>query len=357
MKRIVFTGGFTGAGKTAFLLEAARLLAQRGIKAGLVTNDGIAGQVDSAVLAQTGFSVREVKGSCLRCRFNGLADAIDALEEDLVLAEPMGGCADLSATILEPLRRYRGGAWALAPLSVLAAPERAAGILAGGNGGLHPSAAYIFRAQLEEADIILLSKCDAQTSARAAELCDALRAAHPRARVFPVSAHRRDGLAAWLDVVLGETSPGAHPAAIDYDRYAEGERVMAWANAAAALGGAKDWNVVAWRVMRLLRGELAVRRLPVAHAKLLLRAGEGLLSANFTASGEDPAFHGWLSESEEAQLTLNVRVQGEPQVLEEALRDVLAAACADKVRLDLREVCSGRPARPDPTYRFDAPAG
>lgn len=346
-----------GAGKTALLLATARLLAQRGIQAGLVTHDCIAGQVDSAVLEQTGLSVREVKGSSLRCRFNRLASAIGTLKEELVLAEPMGSCADLSATILEPLRRYLGDRWALAPLSVLAAPERVTDILAGGDADLPAGAAYVFRAQLEAADFILLSKCDAESAGTVARLCEGLRAAYPRAQVFAVSAHRHDGLPEWLDAVLADTADLTRLVPIDYARYAEGARAFAWLNATASLSGARDWNGFAWRVMRLLRAELAMRRLPVAHVKLLLRAGEAVLSANHTGTAAEPSFQGWISQSPTADFTLNARVAAKPRELEGAVRDVLEAACREEVRMDLHNLRSARPARPDGTYRFDAPHG
>jgi len=75
--RIFFVGGFLGAGKTTLLWKAAQLLAQRGKRVGLITNDQAPDLVDTRLLAEKGHVVREVAGSCFCCNFNGLIDAID----------------------------------------------------------------------------------------------------------------------------------------------------------------------------------------------------------------------------------------------------------------------------------------
>ena len=46
------------------------------------------------------------------------------------------------------------------PADGLGGPESLGLYLEWGNGGLHPDAAYIYKKQLEESDIILLSKSD-----------------------------------------------------------------------------------------------------------------------------------------------------------------------------------------------------
>ena len=51
----------------------------------------------------------------------------------------------------------------MSPLTVLSDPARLAAILKGEDGGLHEDAAYIYRKQLEESDIILITKIDTLT--------------------------------------------------------------------------------------------------------------------------------------------------------------------------------------------------
>ena len=67
------------------------------------------------------------------CRFNSLTDAADRLSRDarpdVFLAEPVGSCTDLKATVQYPLRRLYGDDYRVAPLSVLVDPIRAARVL------------------------------------------------------------------------------------------------------------------------------------------------------------------------------------------------------------------------------------
>ena len=47
--RLIIAGGFLGAGKTTLLLTAARRLAERGYRVGLITNDQGDDLVDTAL--------------------------------------------------------------------------------------------------------------------------------------------------------------------------------------------------------------------------------------------------------------------------------------------------------------------
>ena len=127
--RYVMVGGFLGAGKTTAILKMAELLRSRGQRVGLITNDQSFGLVDTAMLGAHGFPVQEITGGCFCCRFNSLVEASEKLTAeaapDTFIAEPVGSCTDLKATVDYPLRRIYGQDYAIAPLSVLVDPVRA----------------------------------------------------------------------------------------------------------------------------------------------------------------------------------------------------------------------------------------
>ncbi|MFQ5719667.1 MAG: GTP-binding protein, partial [Acidobacteriota bacterium] len=163
--RYIMIGGFLGAGKTTAVAALARHLTAGDQRVGLITNDQASGLVDTTVLRSRGFAVEEIAGGCFCCRFNSLRDAAGRLTEasrpDVFIAEPVGSCTDLVATVSYPLRRIYGDRFTVAPLSVLVDPHRAARIL-----GLEPGRSfsrkvvYVYRKQLEEADLIVINKCD-----------------------------------------------------------------------------------------------------------------------------------------------------------------------------------------------------
>lgn len=195
--RLILVGGFLGAGKTTLLWEAAQRLAGRGLRVGLITNDQAPELVDTSFLSRGGTKVAEVSGSCFCCNFQGLLDAMSNVRAeavaDVLIAEPVGSCTDLSATIVQPLKALKQDL-ILSPLSVMADPVRLADILNGGIAGLHPSAAYIFRKQIEEADIIVISKTDLLTSAELDALKKRLSQACPNADIFALSVKTGEGL-------------------------------------------------------------------------------------------------------------------------------------------------------------------
>jgi G3E family GTPase len=162
--RLILCGGFLGAGKTTLIWDVAQRLMAQGKRVGLVTNDQAPELVDSRLLKQSGLQVAEVAGSCFCCNFNGFVDAIHSLrhdvQADVILAEPVGSCADLTATIVRPLKKYHNTEVIVSPLTVLSDPMRLKSILYGGDGGLHEDAAYIYRKQLEESEVILITKTD-----------------------------------------------------------------------------------------------------------------------------------------------------------------------------------------------------
>jgi G3E family GTPase len=119
----MLVGGFLGAGKTTLLVRAAERLARRGKRVGLVANDQAADLVDSELLKETGSAVEEVAGGCFCCRFPEMIAAMEHLVRDtnvdVLIGEPVGSCTDLSATVLQPLKKMHGQQFDLAPFSVL----------------------------------------------------------------------------------------------------------------------------------------------------------------------------------------------------------------------------------------------
>jgi G3E family GTPase len=149
MIKLIFVGGFLGAGKTTLLHEVTRRLISGGVRVGLITNDQAPDLADTALLKHDYVNVAEVSGSCFCCDFKGLRRAIDNvgqhLKTDIIIAEPVGSCMDLSATLINPIKEMMKTEVSVCPLTVLVDPGRLKDILDGNTTGLHPAAAYIKR--------------------------------------------------------------------------------------------------------------------------------------------------------------------------------------------------------------------
>src|SRR3954463_3779425 len=152
--RYIMIGGFLGAGKTTAVAALAQQLTQNGRRVGLITNDQGSELVDTAMLRARGFATEEIPGGCFCCRFNSLVDAArrltDATKPDAFVAEPVGSCTDLVATVSYPLRRIYGDQFQLAPLSVLVDPARAEQVFGMREGRkFSEKVLYIWRKQVE----------------------------------------------------------------------------------------------------------------------------------------------------------------------------------------------------------------
>ena len=355
--RLILVGGFLGAGKTTLLWEAAQRLASRGLRVGLVTNDQAPELVDTAFLARGGLTVAEVNGSCFCCNFQGLLDAISqvrsAADADVIIAEPVGSCTDLSATIVQPLKEHLRRELVISPLSVMADPLRLTNILGGGTADLHPSAAYIFRKQLEEADIAVISKGDLLNPAERAALEASVVSAYPKAGVRCVSAKTGAGLDGWLDEVMTRSDAGQRIVEVDYDIYAEGEAVLGWLNATMTLeGGSTPWVPFVRSFLGGLSQDLERAGAAVGHIKIMLETRTGFVICNLTGKGETLSLRGEVVDSREARLTLNARVQMSPEALERIVQARLALVRSGQMAVSMLAWRCLSPGRPTPTHRY-----
>jgi G3E family GTPase len=358
-------GGFLGAGKTTAVARLARTLADRGLRVGLISNDQSSGLVDTALLRSKGFSVEEIAGGCFCCRFDSLLEASTKLTRetrpDVFIAEPVGSCTDLVATVSYPLRRIYGDRFSIAPMSVLLDPPRAARIL-----GLEPGRSfsekvvYVYLKQIEEADLVVLNKADAVDAALLDRLEHEILRRHPGRRIFRASAKEGTGLEPWFRAVLEDAGRDAASMDLDYDRYAEGEALLGWLNLTGRLRAPApfDGNAALLRLIGAIRADLAAGGLEIAHLKSTLEIAEagGLLSVvSLVRTDAEPDLReSLLDRVSGGTLVVNLRAEGDPERLKASVERAIASL-GDGIRADVEHLECFRPARPQPTHRMEGP--
>jgi G3E family GTPase len=356
--KIILVGGFLGAGKTTLLGEAARKLRQTGKRVGLITNDQASELVDTVFLEHTDTTVSEVSGSCFCCNFPGFTDAIAHINEkqvmDIIIAEPVGSCTDLSATILQPLKHKFAEKLSVAPLSVLVDPQQLTDILDGKISGLHMSAVYILRKQLEEADLIIINKTDLSSPEAVATLKKRTAEEWPWAKVYAISAKTGEGLENWLNEVLQCSEAGTHLAEVDYDIYAEGEAVLGWLNTTVILQSEfANWDSFAKNLLNALSRRCGDLNAVIGHVKLLIKTGNGFVIGNITGTKNSLNIRGSAGAGKEAKLTLNARAQMEPDTLKAIVLEEISKVGGSNITADFVALKCLKPGRPNPTYRYD----
>ncbi|HWQ55662.1 MAG TPA: GTP-binding protein [Bryobacteraceae bacterium] len=342
--KLVLVGGFLGAGKTRLLLAAGAVLRARGMRAAFLINDQGGELVDTRFAEASGFATGEVTGGCFCCRFSDFmsaAERLAAAQPDVIFAEPVGSCADISATILQPLKARYGQRFQLAPFTVLVDPARAHQLL---SDDADPDTAYLFRNQLLEADLVVFTKGD-------------LHGEPPQVPGIPsrqLSAATGEGVHAWLDEVLdGGIRAGSRLLSIDYARYARAEASLGWLNWRAEVRLTRPLTPAAV-VGPLLDGigrALITAGAQIEHLKVFGQAATGYIKASLCANREEPIAEGAFdaSPARAHELVVNLRAAASPELLLDVMNEA-AAAIPGRTLVMHRQAF--RPAAPSPQHRF-----
>lgn len=341
---LVFIGGFLGAGKTTLIERAARILEKREMRVAVITNDQDSGSVDARFTEARGMEAREIAGGCFCCRFSDLLEAADQFrryDPDVIFAEPVGSCIDLSATILQPLKSAHRGSYQLAPLTVLVDPLMAKQAYA---GELDADRQYLFRQQVAEADLLCVTKRDRYTEDPAL----------PVPVDFWLSGQTGEGVDAWLEETLQmRRVAGAKLLEVEYGRYSEAEAALGWLNFHADVELQKPASPAAFvgplfdNLDRMLTDAGAT----IAHLKMFDRTTTGYLKATICANGDEPRPEGDLmaDAARNHELAINVRAVADPVELQRLVQQAMGQV---KGTVTLRHLGAFRPPPPKPEQRF-----
>jgi len=342
---LVLVGGFLGSGKTTLLLKAAAHLSKTGSRVALITNDQGGALVDTRLAEASGTDAEEVVGGCFCCRFSDLIDSAERLrahDPDVILAEPVGSCIDISATVLQPIKRYYGDRYRLAPFTVLVDPQRAHELLA-------PDAdqylAYLFNNQIAEADLVCFSKADLYS--QFPEL--------PGGAALRLSSTTGQGVSEWLHQVLDGTRIAGSRMLEEpnYKQYADAEASLGWLNWQANLELIDSLSpaAIVGPLLDDLDDLLSRNGIEIVHLKVFDDAPTGYLKASLCRNGDEPFVDGALdaSPAERHEVLLNLRASGDPALLESI---VMQAAGNLPGKITVLHLESFRPAPPKPEHRM-----
>lgn len=338
--KVHVVGGFLGAGKTTAVRRLAEHLRQRGERVAIITNDQGHGLVDTEAVRASAAEVREIGGGCFCCRYGDLEQALDAAADagmSVAVTEAVGSCADLIATVLSPLADRRGVRFQVAPLSIVVDPWRVRDMA---RGAFSPDVAYLFRKQIEEADVIVVSRADASPP----DVGAALRELAPAAAIVPFSGKTGEGAREWL--AARPAKPSA-PLVIDYERYGAAEAALGWLNGHVVITAARPFAPRAL-VLDILG---ALRALPIAHVKLAVVEPNQGTAAIVRRDGEPVLDLADLPlQTSELRLLINARVAIGAQELECAVRAAVSGAAVGATVL-WDALASFEPQKPVPVHR------
>jgi hypothetical protein len=343
---LVVVGGFLGSGKTTLIVKAAELLHQNGKRAAVILNDQGTELVDTRLARSRRISAAQVAGGCFCCRFSELIDTAAALKlhrPDVIFAEAVGSCTDISATTLQPLKRDYADAFRLAPYTVLVDPARFREVR---SGNVNADIAFLFQKQMEEADLVCITKTDRYDE----------EFSLPLTPIRYVSAVNCSGVAAWLDeLACGAIPVGNKILAIDYEQYAKAEAGLGWLNCRFRVDSPTPLSpaMLIGPLLDRLDEELTSRGIEIVHLKVMDETPSGYLKAAVIANRQEPALEGDLvaSPSYSHSILLNIRAVAEPSLLRTVVLEQIKKL-PGAVEIESLQCLS--PAAPKPEWRLSS---
>ena len=196
MGKFAVFSGFLGSGKTTTMMALTQWFASNGRKAAMISNDlGGPGLADNRLAQLSGCNASELTDECICYQRPKLLERISECFAggcELVVSDIPGFGVGALDHVYHGLTKDYPGQVDLAPFTVLTEPNTVAFLRSGDDEDLK----YLMNAQLLEADLIVLNKCDLADAAQRAEDAEYLKARYPEAEVLCISAKTGEGIEA-----------------------------------------------------------------------------------------------------------------------------------------------------------------
>jgi G3E family GTPase len=324
--KLAITGGFLGSGKTTAIVAACRQLMNQKKKVAVITNDQGDQQVDSAFVKGLGIPVREVANGCFCCNYDQLDEHLQSLkveeQPDVIFAESVGSCTDLIATIAKPLKGLRPDVDA--SISVFTDADLLLSLLEGRSSFLEDSVRYIYKKQLEEADILILNKIDLLTAEQSKALEAALKPDFGSKLILHQNSLNDEDISRWMEAVEFAGQGSRSSLDIDYEIYGDGEARLAWLDKSITIHSDRGDSVfITRRIIGLVFDQIQANQFTIGHLKFFLETADWQEKISFTTTSTSRDVRIGKKESSSTKVLINARVQCEPRALQELVDRVL----------------------------------
>lgn len=356
MTDLILLGGFLGSGKTTFMVKAASLLEKRGLSVSVISNDQGDTLVDTLYSKWEGLDSHEVSGGCFCCQFPDFLNTLKAIikdrNPDVIIAEAVGSCTDLAATVINPLVQFHGDTVNVKAFLTLVDGLRMQKEYLDMDL-LNPVRAgeVLISHQIKESEVLVLSKSDLLDHKQTTDSIEYLKQLNNRAENFVCSSRTGEGLSSLLEESLkGFPLDFSNRIPIDYKVYAEAEAAYGWYNGSWIIEGKDGIDPVSFSfpIMESFRNpELG----EVAHAKLLLTTAEGGLKVSFVMGHIQADDINILDgEVHEMQIVLNVRSACSPETIERHVDTIHKSLQKEGYSIKQYKWNSLIPSPPEPYY-------
>jgi G3E family GTPase len=328
--KVHLVGGFLGSGKTTAIVNACNILSGKGKKTSIITNDQGDYLVDSRFVKNTGIPFSEVTGGCFCCNYNQLDSQISSLIKDfdpsVIFAEFVGSCTDLIATVLKPLLKYRASDIENISFSTFVDAQLLLLHLHGNTLPFRDETNYIWKKQIEEAEILIVNKIDLLTTSDFDNLNLLMKDTFASKQILFQNSMNNDSISKWIELIDNQSKTKEHKSIdIDYDIYGAGEANLAWLDEEIEIISSNNSSVeLAYSFIEDLSSIIVQKGLPIGHLKFYLNYDKKFEKVSYTAILDRKIQKVQVFEkSNSVDLLINARIQTSPEELRNIFSDAL----------------------------------
>ncbi len=320
---LYLVNGFLGSGKTTAIANACKQLINQNRRTAVITNDQGSQQVDSAYIQSLSIPGGEVVNGCFCCRYDELEEAVASLKIsaglEIIFAESVGSCTDLVATVAKPFTLYNSGARVV--ISIFADACIVQNVL-NGKSVLENAVQYIYRKQLEEADIIIVNKIDLLDENELTAVKELMNTSYPGKKIIYQNSYNENDIHQWIDLLHNFPVPAhRNSMQLDYDEYGKGESLLAWLDQKLSIDTYQPTAIeTALQLTETIYKKIQQAKYAIGHLKFFLSNDEWNKKISYTAIGmRDTAIAGAPS-SHRLDILINARVQTSPHQLQQIVK-------------------------------------
>lgn len=355
--KLFLINGFLGSGKTTAIQQACTELLKNNRKVAVITNDQGADLVDTGFIKSFGIPAGEVPNGCFCCNFKQMEQAIISLHEterpEVIFAESVGSCTDLIATIAKPLARLYPEIEVV--ISVFVDAMLIFSLIDGTSSFLNDQVRYIYKKQIEEADILIINKNDLLEADALHSVSEIIQDEYPDKTILHQNSLVPQDIRRWLQTLEHFSLPAERSSLeIDYDIYAKGEAMLAWLDEWVDIHTTdRTAYQVALQLIHKMEAAIRTRNYTIGHLKCLIDDGETQQKISYTAIHTGEQMPSSFPDVNNVSLLINARVLAEASSLKELTDQVIeAVATQTHSQIAVKRLSSFQPNYPKPTYRM-----
>lgn len=336
--------GFLGAGKTTTMISLAEYMNEHHGETALIANDLGANLVDTNLTQTSGCTVVEIASGCICYQMDNTVDQIRRLRDKdgavFVMSDIPGCGVGALDHVYHRLAQENADEFILAPFTVIVDPERLRMIMPEqADINLPEELVYLLKLQLEEADLVVLNKCDLLSQEDIDRYTDFLRSACPDIPIIVISAREKTNIDVLAEFITSHESALKNFSVRHNQEFADAEAKLTWYNRRIYLktndGSKIDCNAVIEDMIESIRMGLIERKRNVPHLKTFATSGNGdfnkasLIGVDYDIEYEQKL----LRPHKNLRMIINARAVCESRPLARLMDDALDEVC-DKYDLD-----------------------